>query len=52
VRVEETLANGVRVLVGVGVAVVCTVVTSPPSDRAFDGTTTDSGEPDTKRETS
>lgn len=32
VRVEETLADGIGVLVGVGVSVVSTVVSRPPSD--------------------
>jgi len=43
VRVQETLADGVRVLVGVSVAVVSTVVTGPPSDGTFDSTSTNSG---------
>ena len=32
VRVEETLANGVWVLVGIGISVVGSVVSCPPSD--------------------
>jgi hypothetical protein len=46
-RVEETLAHGVRILVSVGVAVVGTVVSGPPSDGTFDGTATNSGQVDT-----
>ena len=38
VRVQETLADRVRVLVGVGVAMVSTVVSRPPADRSLDGT--------------
>lgn len=32
VRVEKTLSNGVWVLVGVGVSVMCPVISRPPSD--------------------
>jgi hypothetical protein len=46
VRVQETLADGVGVFFGVGVAVMSTVATSPPADGAFDGTTTGGGEED------
>ena len=49
-RVQETLADGVRVLVGVGVAVVSTVVTAPPADGALDSTAANSSEEDRKRE--
>lgn len=38
-RVEKTLADAVGVLVGVGVAVVGTVVARPPSDRALHSAT-------------
>lgn len=44
VRVQQSLADGIWVLLGVGVAMVSTVVSRPPSDGAFNGTTTDSGE--------
>lgn len=37
---EETLVGGVRIKVGVGVAMVCTVTTRPPLDRPLDGTST------------
>jgi hypothetical protein len=50
VRVQETLADGVGVLVGVGVAVVSTVVTAPPANRALDSTAANSSEEDRKRE--
>jgi hypothetical protein len=50
--VEKALADAVGVLVGVGVAVVGAVVTAPPADRAFDGTSTDGGEPDPQRQAS
>jgi len=49
VRVEQTLANRVGVLVGVGVSVVCAVVASPPSDGALDGTTTNGSEENLER---
>jgi hypothetical protein len=49
VRVEETLANGVGVFLSVGVTVVSAVVSGPPSDGAFDGTTTNGGEEDLER---
>ena len=52
VGVEQTLADGVRVLVGVGITVVGTVVASPPASRTLDGTTANSSEPDTQGETS
>jgi hypothetical protein len=31
-RVKETLSNGVWILVGIGVSVVCSVISRPPSD--------------------
>lgn len=46
VRVEETLANGVGVLLGVGVSVVSTVTIGPPSDGAFNGASTDGSKVD------
>jgi hypothetical protein len=39
VRVEKALPNGVWVLVGVGVSVMCSVISRPPSDRTFDCST-------------
>ena len=45
-RVEETLADGIWVLVGVGVSVVSTMVSRPPPDGALDGTATHGGEED------
>ena len=50
VRVEQALADRVRVLVRVGVAVVGTVVSGPPSDRALDGAGSDGGQEDAKRQ--
>ena len=50
VRVQQALADRVWVLVGVGIAVVSTVVTSPPADRAFDGTAANRSEEDAKRQ--
>lgn len=49
VGVEETLANGVGVLVGVGVSVVSTVVPRPPPDGAFNGSGTNGSEVDLER---
>ena len=46
VRVEETFADGVWVLVGVCIAVVRTVVSCPPSDGALNGTATNGCEED------
>ena len=43
VGVEETFADGVGVFVGVGVAVVSSVVSSPPSNRSFDGSSSNGG---------
>jgi hypothetical protein len=49
VGIEETLADRVRVLVGVGITVVSTVVSSPPSDGTFNGTTTERSKNDSQR---
>jgi len=49
VRIHKTLANRVWVLVGISVSVMSTMITSPPSDGAFDSTTTDGCEEDSKR---
>lgn len=46
VRVEETLANRVRILVSVGVSVVSAVITRPPSDGTLDSTSTNCGKVD------
>lgn len=43
VRVEETLADRVGILFGVGIAVVSTVTARPPADGALDGTSAHSG---------
>lgn len=49
VRVQETLADGVGILLGIGVAVVSAVVSGPPSDRTLHSTSTDGGEVDLER---
>ena len=49
VGVEQALADRVWVLVGIGVAVMGTVVTSPPASRALNGTTTNSSPEDAER---
>jgi len=49
VGVEETLANGVGILVGVGVSVVSTVVPRPPPDGALNGGRSNSSEVDLER---
>lgn len=46
VGVQQALADAVRVLVGVGVAMVGAMVTSPPSDGTFDGTAANCGQED------
>ena len=48
--VEKTLADAVGVLVGVGVAVVGTVVAAPPADGAFNSTAANEGEEDAQWE--
>ncbi len=50
VAVEEAFADGVGVLVGVGVAVVGAVVTGPPADGSFDSAATNGSKEDAKRE--
>lgn len=40
VGVKKTLADGVRVLVGVGVSMMGTMISGPPSDGSFDSSTT------------
>lgn len=49
-RVEKALANGVWVLVGIGVSVVSAVISGPPSDGTFDSSATNSREKDLERE--
>ena len=49
-RVEKTLADGIGVLFSVGISVVSTMVTSPPSHRALDGTATNCCKEDAERE--
>lgn len=48
--VEETLADGVWILVGIGVSVVSAMIPSPPSHRALHSTTSNSGKKDAERE--
>lgn len=50
VGVEQTLADRVWVLVGVGVSVVCTVVTSPPSDGSLNSTSSDRSQENLERQ--
>jgi len=52
VRVHKTLADRVRVLLGVGVSVVGAVVPGPPADGALDGTPSDGGQVDLEGERS
>lgn len=49
VRVEETLADGVGILVGVGVSVVSTVVPGPPPDGALNSAGADGSKVDLER---
>lgn len=46
VRVQETLADGVWVFFGIRVSVMGSVISRPPSYRAFDGTSTSGGKED------
>ena len=46
VGVEQTFADGVGVLLGVGVSVVSTVAVGPPADRALNSTSTDGSQVD------
>jgi len=48
VGVEETFADRVRVLVGIGVSVMSSVVSGPPSDGSFNGTPTHSSKKDSQ----
>lgn len=52
VGVHEALADGVGVLFGIGVPMVSTVATSPPSNGAFDGATANGSEIEAKRQAS
>jgi hypothetical protein len=49
VRVHETLANRVGILLGIGISVVNTVTIGPPSDGALDGAGADGSEVNLKR---
>lgn len=51
-RVEKALANGVWVLVGIGVSVVSAVISGPPSDGTFDSSATNGCEEDLERKSS
>jgi hypothetical protein len=51
-RVEETFADRVGVLVGIGVSVMSSVVSRPPTNGTLDGTATDGSEKDLERKTS
>lgn len=52
VRVQQPLADAVRVPVGVGVSVVAAVAAAPPADGALGGATADSGEEEPQRQCS
>ncbi len=49
VGVEKTFSNGVWILVGVGVSVVCSVISRPPSDRTLDCSTSNGRQEDLQR---
>lgn len=49
-RVEETLANRVGVLLSVGISVVSSVAARPPTDGTFNGTSTNSSKVDLERQ--
>ena len=48
-RVQKTLADRVRIFLGICVSVMSTMITSPPPHRAFDSSTTGSSEEHSKR---
>ena len=50
VGVEEAFADGIWILVGIGISVMGTMVPSPPSNRAFNGTASHGCEEDAKRD--
>lgn len=50
VRVQQTLANGVRVLDGVGISVVGTVASGPPADGTLNSAGANSGQVHLKRQ--
>jgi hypothetical protein len=50
VGVEQSLADGVGVLVGVGVSVVSTMVSRPPADGSLNRSRSDGREEDAERE--
>jgi len=49
VGVGETFADGVGIFVGIGVTMMSTVISGPPSDRSFNSPTSNSGEEYSKR---
>ena len=49
VRVQETLADGVWILIGIRISVVRSVISGPPSYRTFDSTSTSGGKEDAER---
>lgn len=49
-RVQKALADGVWILLGIGISVMSSVASCPPSDGAFNGTTTNKGKVDLERE--
>ena len=48
-RVNEAFSDGVRILVRVGISVMRAMISGPPSDRTFDGSTSHGGEKDLQR---
>lgn len=49
-RVHQAFADRIWIFLGVGVSVMSTMITSPPSDRALDSTTANPSEEDSKRQ--
>lgn len=50
VGIQKTFADGIRILIGVGIAVMSTVVPSPPSDGTFNSTSANCSKIDSQRE--
>lgn len=50
-RVHKTLADTIRVFIGIGITMVSPVIPRPPTDRSLNGTTSNSGKENLKRNT-
>lgn len=50
VGIDQALSNGIGIFFGVGVTMMSSVVSGPPSDGTFDGTTADGSKEDSERQ--